>query len=66
MVDDAAKAKARETRIKHKEAQMALFREQLEATRTAKRGLLRVMESEDASPAEILEAARLLAELGKY
>lgn len=58
--------KARETRMKHKEAQMAAFREQLEATKTAKRGLLRVMESKDSTSAEILEAARLLVELGRY
>lgn len=38
----------------------------VQAVRTVRKGLLRVMESGDASPAEILEAARLLAELGKY
>lgn len=58
--------KARETRRKNEEARRKLWAEQREATKTARKGLLRVMESEDAAPAEILEAARLLAELGRY
>lgn len=58
--------KARETRAKNAEARRQLWAEQREAVKTARKGLLRVMESENAALAEILEAARLLAELGKY
>ncbi len=46
-------------------ARTALYQEQREAVRTARKGLLRIMDSEESTPAEILEAARLLAELGK-
>jgi len=43
-----------------------LWAEQREAIKTARKGLLRVMEDPDTTTAEILEAARLLAELSKY
>lgn len=58
--------KARETRRKNEEIRARLWEEQREAVKTARKGLLRVMEREDSTSAEILEAARLLAELGKY
>lgn len=58
--------KARETRRKNEEARRQLWAEQREAVKTARKGLLRVMENEDATPAELLEAARLLAAFGKY
>lgn len=57
--------KARETRERNTAAWTALYQEQREAVRTARKGLLRIMDSEESTPAEILEAARLLAELGK-
>lgn len=40
--------------------------EQREATKTAKKALLRVMEGEDATPEQILRAAELLAQIGKW
>lgn len=62
---DEAHKKAQETRRKNEEARRQMWREQREAIKTAKKALLRVMESEDATPAEILEAARLLVEIGR-
>lgn len=58
--------KARETRRKNEEARRQLWAEQREAVKTARKGLLRVMDSEEATSAEVLEAARLLIGLGKY
>lgn len=58
--------KARETRIKNQEARRLRFAEQAESIRVARLALLRVMEREDSTSAEILEAARLLAEMGKH
>ena len=60
-----SKEKARETRIKNQEAQRRRYAEQAESIRAALLALQRVMEREDATPAEILEAARLLVEIGK-
>lgn len=58
--------KAAETRKKHEAARRQRWAEQREAVKTAKKALLRVMESEAATPTEILEAASLLAKLEKY
>ena len=60
-----SKEKARETRIKNQEAQRRRYAEQAESIRAALLALQRVMEREDAPPAEILEAGRLLVEIGK-
>ena len=57
--------KAKETRQRHAEAQRARYEAQRNAIETARTALLRVMEREDATSAEILEAARLLVEIGK-
>lgn len=65
MTDDA-KAKAREARIKNQEARAARWAADVALKQAAKAALQRVFECEEASPAEILEAARLLAELGRY
>lgn len=65
-MDDAAKEKARETRRRNEAARAALWEEQREATKTARKALLRVMEHENSVPTEILEAAKLLAELSRY
>ena len=60
-----SKEKARGTRIKNKEAQRRRYAEQAESIRAEQLALQRVMEREDTTPAEILEAARLLIAIGK-
>ena len=51
----------------HKKAQATRERNQEAASiRAARLAIQRVMESEDATPAEILEASRLLVELGRW
>jgi len=62
---DETHEKARATRARNKEAQARQYAEQRAAIQTVRQALLRVMEREDATPAEVLEAARLLAEIGK-
>ena len=47
----------------HKKAQTT--RERNQEARTARLALQRVLESQKATPAEILEAARLLVEIGR-
>lgn len=64
MVDSAQKA--RETRERNQAARSALWEEQTATTRAARLALQRVMEAQEATPAEILEAARLLVEIGKH
>jgi len=61
---DEAHRKAQETRKRNIEARITLRREQAQAVRAARLALQRVMEREDATPAEILRAAELLAHLG--
>lgn len=56
--------KARETRQKNHEVQARLWEEKREATKTARKALLHVLEREDAAPAEILRAAELLIQMG--
>jgi len=60
-----SREKARATREANQEAQRLLWDEQRTAISAARVGLQRVMESEDATTEQILEAARLLAEIGK-
>lgn len=62
---DEAHMKARATRERNREAQARRYEEQREAARTARKALLRVMEKEDATTDQILEAARMLAEIWK-
>jgi len=62
---DKAHKKAQATRERNQKAQVRLWEEQRESIRTARKALLRVMESQEATPTEILEAARLLVEIGK-
>ncbi len=57
-----ASDKARETRAKHKEAQKRKEAEKREAIAKIKAGLLSVLDSEEATPAEKLEASKLLRE----
>ena len=57
-----ASEKARETRAKHKETQKRKETEKREAIAKIKAGLLSVLDSEDATPAEKLEASKLLRE----
>jgi len=61
---DKSHEKAQATREARYEAQRQLWAEQRAAISAARVGLQRVMEAPDATTAEILEAARLLAELG--
>lgn len=62
---DEAHKKAQATRERNQEAQRRRYTEQAESIRAARLALQRVMESREATPAEILEAARLLVEIGK-
>lgn len=63
---DEAHEKAKRTRQRNAEARARMWEEQREATKTAKKALLRVMESQDATPEQILRAAELLAQIGKW
>lgn len=60
---DKAHAQAQATREANTAARTALYQEQTAAKRAARLALQRVTESPDATPAELLEAAKLLAEL---
>ena len=60
-----SKMKAQATRERNREAQRRRYAEQAESIRAARLALQRVMEREDTTPAEILEAARLLIAIGK-
>jgi len=60
---DEAHEKARATRERNKEAQARRYEEQAASIRAARLALQRVMESDDATPEQILEAARLLVEI---
>ncbi len=62
---DESHKKARATRERNQEAQARQHEEQAASIRAARLALQRVMESKDATSAEILEAARLLVEIGK-
>lgn len=58
--------KAKITREKNLQARMDLWQAQKEATHAARSALTKLMEREDATPAEILQASQLLVELGKH
>ena len=60
---DKAHTQAQATRERNLAARTALYQEQTAAKKAARLALQRVTESPDATPAELLEAARLLAEL---
>jgi len=64
MMDEAHK-KAQATRERNLESRTALYQEQAAAKRAERLALQRVIEREDATAAELLEAARLLADIGK-
>ena len=55
-----------ESRRKNQESQARRFAEQAESIRVARLALQRVFEAPDATPEQVLEAARLLTELGKW
>lgn len=58
--------KAKITREQNLQARMELWQAQKAATNAARSALTRLMEREDAEPAEILRASELLIELGKH
>lgn len=62
---DEAHKKAQATRERNREARTALYQEQAQAIQAARKALQRVMESEDATPEQILRAAELLAQIGR-
>ena len=62
---DEAHMKAWATRERNREAQARRYEEQAAMIRAARQALQRVLESEEATPAEILEAARLMVEIGR-
>lgn len=62
---DESHKKAQATRERNQEVQRRRYEEQAASIRAARLALQRVMESGDATPAEILEAARLLVEIGR-
>ncbi len=56
---------ANETRQRNQEARTELLKEQTAAIQAARQAAQRVINSPAAAPAQLLEAARLLANLGK-
>lgn len=64
MVDESH-AKGQATRERNAAARARLWEEQAELLAVAKEGLRRVLEREDATPEQVLEASRLLVQLGK-
>lgn len=58
--------KARATRERNQEAQTALYQEKAAANQAARLALQRVFEAPDATPEQVLTAAKLLTELGKW
>lgn len=62
---DESHKKAQATRERNQEARARRYEEQAASIRAARLALQRVMESEDATSAQILEAARLLVEIGR-
>ena len=64
MTDEAHK-KAQATRERTNAARAQRYEEQSESIRSARTALQRVVESEEATAEQILEAARLLVEIGK-
>ena len=64
MVDSVQKA--REPRERNQEARAAKWAAEAALKQAAKTALQRVFESADATPEQILEAAKLLVEIGRY
>ena len=64
MMDEAHK-KAQATRERTNAARAQRYEEQAASIRSARTALQRVVESEEATADQILEAARLLVEIGK-
>ena len=62
---DEAHKKAQATRERTNEARARRYEEQAASIRTARLARQRVVENATATPSEILEAARLLVEIGK-
>jgi len=60
-----SREKAKAIRERNSEARSEMYREQAQTVRAARLALQRVMESAEATPEQILEAARLLVEIGK-
>lgn len=58
--------KAKITREQNQQARIALLQAQIDATNAARSALTKVLEREDITPAEILQASELLIELGKH
>lgn len=58
--------KARETRERNQEARAAKWAAEAALKQAAKTALQRVFESADATPEQVLEAAKLLVEIGRY
>lgn len=64
-MNEAARQKGIETRQRNAEARAEMWREQAELLAVAKEGLRRVLEREDSTTEQVLEAAKILAQLGK-
>lgn len=64
MVDSAKKAK--ETRERNQEARAAKWAAEAALKQAAKTALQRVFEDKNATSEQILEAAKLLVEIGRY
>ncbi len=64
-VMDESHKKARTTRERNQKVRSKLYQEQAQSVRTARAALTKVLKDERTTPAEILEAARLLVEIGK-
>ncbi len=62
---DKSHQQAQETRRHNAEARVAEIREKTAALSAARHALSRVLEDPNATPEQVLEAARLLLELGK-
>lgn len=58
--------KARETRAKNAEARAAKWAAEAALKQAAKTALQRVFEDKNATSEQILEAAKLLVEIGRY
>lgn len=62
-MDSAEKAKT--TRERNLEARTALYHEQAEVKRAARLALTKVFRCPDSTPEQVLDAARLLSQLGR-
>lgn len=62
---DDSHRKAQETRRRNEAARAAKWREEAEMKRVARQALQRIFDDASATPEQILEAAKLLAELSK-